>query len=47
MAEQEAGQIERKRGKGKILALFAALGAALAVFTFWRKRRSDEEEDEE
>ncbi len=46
MAEQEAGQTARKGGKGKILALFAALGAALAVITFWRRRRTGEEEEE-
>lgn len=46
MAEQEEGT-ERKGGLGRLMALLAALGAALAVFAFWRRRRGAEEESEE
>lgn len=47
MAEHEEGQEPRKRGKGKLLAILAAVGAALAVLTFWRRRRASELEEEE
>ncbi len=36
---------ERKGGKGKLLAILAAVGAALAVFAFWRRRSGEEEEE--
>jgi hypothetical protein len=43
MAEHEEGK--RKGGKGKLLALLAALGAAIAIFAFWRRRRASEDEE--
>ncbi len=46
MAEQEEVQEERKRGKGKLMALLAAVGAFLAVFAFRRRRHPSEEEEE-
>lgn len=46
MAEQEEFQEEHKRGKGKLMALMAAVGAVLAVFAFRRRRHPSEEEEE-
>jgi hypothetical protein len=47
--EGEAEVSTKKGGKGKILALVAVVGAAIAALMFWRSRRSsdDLEEDEE
>ncbi len=42
MAEQEE---ERKGGKGRIIAILAAIGAALAILAFWRRRRGGEESE--
>lgn len=40
MAEHEE---ERRGGKGRVLAILAAIGAALAILAFWRRRRGGEE----
>lgn len=45
MAEQAEGQQERKGGIGRLLAILAAVGAAVALLSFWRRRHSAEEED--
>jgi hypothetical protein len=46
MAEQEEVQEERKRGKGKLMALLAAVGAFLAIFAVRRRRQPSDEEEE-
>ncbi|MFQ6019237.1 MAG: hypothetical protein ACE5KW_00595 [Dehalococcoidia bacterium] len=40
MAEQEE---EHRGGKGRLMALLAAIGAIVAALAFWRRRRSHEE----
>ncbi len=45
MAEQGEGQEERKGGKGRFLAILAAVGAVLALLAFWRRRRAAEDEE--
>jgi len=45
MAEEEG---KKKSGKGKLLAILAIAGAAVAFLMFWRRRgASDEEEFED
>ena len=35
-------QEERKGGKGRLLAMLAAVGAIIAALSFWRRRRGGE-----
>jgi hypothetical protein len=46
MAEQEEVQEERKKGKGKLIALLAVIGAILAFFKLRGRHASEEEEEE-
>ncbi|MDO8615509.1 MAG: hypothetical protein Q7T33_07190 [Dehalococcoidia bacterium] len=46
MADNGEGQEKRKGGKGKLLAILAVIGAAVAFLMFW-KHRSGGDEDEE
>lgn len=43
MAEQE--ETRKKGGKGKVLALLALVGAAVAALAFWRRRSASHEEE--
>ena len=47
MADNEEGQEKRKGGKGKLIALLAVLGAAVAFLMFWRHRGGGDDEDED
>ena len=47
MADEEEGQEERKGGMGRLVAILAALGAILAIFAFWRRRRGSDLEEED
>ena len=44
MAEEEETQ-EKKRGKGKLFAFLALIGAVAAALTFWRRRGASQEEE--
>ena len=47
MAEAEQMEPEeKKRGKGKLLALLAIVGAVVAFLAFWRRRGGDEEDED-
>ena len=47
MEDTAEGQEKRKGGKGKVLALLAIVGAAVAFLMFWKRRGGDEDEDED
>ncbi len=47
MEDTAEGQEMRKGGKGKLLAILAIVGAAVAFLMFWRRRGGDEDEDED
>jgi hypothetical protein len=44
MAEQESPETqEEKGGKGKLIAILAGIGAAVAALCWWRRRGKQEE----
>ncbi len=47
MGDNGEGQERRKGGRGRFLAILAIIGAAVAFLAFWRKRRSEDEDEEE
>ncbi len=47
MADNGEGQEKRKGGKGRLLAVLAIVGAALAFFMFWRRKGSSDDEFDE
>jgi uncharacterized protein HemX len=47
MAEQESPETqEKKGGKGKKIAILAAIGAGVAALMWWKRRGKQEEEGE-
>jgi hypothetical protein len=47
MAEQESPETqEKKGGKGKLIAILAGIGAAVAALMWWRRRSGGPEEGE-
>jgi hypothetical protein len=47
MAEAEQAEPqEKKRGKGKLLAFLAIIGAVVAYFAFWRRRGGSEDDED-
>jgi hypothetical protein len=47
MAEQESPETqEKKGGKGKLIAILAGIGAAVAALMWWRRRGGGPEEGE-
>jgi hypothetical protein len=47
MAEQESPEAqEKKGGKGKKIAILAAIGAGIAALMWWKRRGKSEEEGE-
>jgi uncharacterized protein HemX len=47
MAEQESPETqEKKGGKGKKIAILAAIGAGVAALMWWKRRGKSEEEGE-
>jgi hypothetical protein len=47
MADAEQMEPEKKkRGKGRLLAFLAIIGAAVAFLAFWRRRGEDEEDED-
>jgi len=46
MGDNGEGQEKRKGGKGRLIAFLALIGAAIAFFAFWRRRRGSEEGEE-
>ena len=48
MEEQDSPETqEKKGGKGKLLAILAGIGAAVAALMWWRRRGAKEEEEGE
>ena len=44
MAEQESPETqEKKGGKGKKIAIFAAIGAGIAALMWWKRRGKQDE----
>jgi len=43
----ENGEEKKGGGKGRLLAILALVGAAVAFLMFWRHRRSDGEDEDE
>ena len=47
MADMTDTQEKKRGGKGKIFALLAGIGAVIAIFAFWRRRRPADDEDDD
>jgi hypothetical protein len=45
MTEAEQEEPRKKGGKGKLLAILALVGAAIAALAFWRRRGGSELEE--
>ena len=43
----ENGEERKGGGKGRLLAVLALVGAAVAFLMFWRRRHSDGEDEDE
>ena len=45
-AEESPETQEKKGGKGKLIAILAGIGAAVATLMWWRRRGSKEQEED-